>query len=211
MEKMISVLLCLVMLFSVLPQCFAENDAFVFRNNISWGMSVDEVKEHELPLESEEFSSTGSNNVYLGYKDIPVSHYPKANLFYMFKDGMLYGAIYTFDNANDQTLGYILNALSSKYGEAGKIGYTGIVKIMLYLYDLAIQTIGIESSDWFDPNNVDESLGVTENNRDSLSVPGSTWELPDGTMIIYPDKSISGIPLLLYFAPEQDDFNTGGL
>ena len=212
MKKPISILLCLVILFSVLPRCFAGNeDEFVFRDGITWGMSVAEVKEHEKPRIAEELNTEGSNYTYIGYEGVPVSSYPNANLFYMFKNGMLYGAIYSLDNASDQTVDYILDALSSKYGVPGKLGYTEVVKIMLYLYDLAVQTASADSWEWFDPNNVDESLGVTEATKGTVRLPGSSWELPDGTYIVYPDKSLSGIPLLLYFSPEKDQYNTSGL
>ncbi len=224
MKRFISLVLSLLFCFSFIPSCFAATtDQFVFRDGITWGMTVTEVEQHEKNQNGEYLYSDESVYSALGYENIEVSSYPHANLVYMFKNGLLYGAIYDPSGANKETIAYLKNALHSKYGDSNIWGKTEIVKFFTYFYGMLFL---VEEEDVFESlyidagvDNFDDFITVLATIPDSLSQEqeaelstfGEAWKLPDGTSILFTEEEGFGSTLLLYFAPELDQFNTNGL
>ena len=112
MKKVLITLICLMMLFSCVPAVSEENDEFLFRGNIKWGMSREEVAD----LEGEEYYvreigiSTG-----LFYENISISKY-YGDLGYGFVNNRLVFCIYGLFIGREE-FDYLKTALISVYGE----------------------------------------------------------------------------------------------
>ena len=213
MKKSLVFLLCLGILLSVLPCCFADTtNNFTFRDGITWGMSEKEV----LSLEQEQnpwFSRTNDGSFsMLQYDAIKVSTHQNTTLTYLFKNGMLYNAVYTLNGADESTAQYITQAMTSKYGEAGALGYDELVKFIEYIYHF-MKTSGSPGAEGdFDPSVVSERLGVSEKDLPHIVLPGASWTLPDGTLILYTDQPLTQTPMLMYCSPENvNGYDTSGL
>lgn len=224
MKKLVSIILVLTICYCfVLSSFAASNDQFVFRDGITWGMTVSEVEQHEKNINKTYLSNDESVYSALGYANIEVSSYPYANLYYIFKDGLLYGAIYDPAGADTGTITYLKNAMHSKYGDSDSWGKSEIVKLFSYFYGILYL---IEGGDTFEQlfinagvDNIDDFIEfievswskISKEQEAELSQLGEVWRLSDGTTVILSDEKAIGYTFLFYLAPEMNQYNTNGL
>lgn len=92
-----------------------EATGFVFRDGITWGMSVEDVRGIEKG-KVDAFSETG-NVTALRYGLTDVSIFTADYLLYLFVDNKLVSAVYLFtQNWNDDQFNYLTGALTQLYG-----------------------------------------------------------------------------------------------
>ena len=213
MKKMLAVLLCMGMLISALPRCFADAaDPFVFRDGITWGMSEKEVVTREKQPRSL-FNRTDDGTLsILQYEGVKVSAHRNSTLTYIFRNGALSSAVYMLNGADKDTEEYIIEAVASKYGEAGAFGYRELIKFCEYMFELFAALGSPGTKDGFDPSIISDGLGLPEETLANLVLPGASWELPDGTLVMCASKPLTQTPVLLYLSPEsKSGYDTGGL
>lgn len=117
MKKIVALALSLLMILSVSCALAEESDGFLFRNQIKWGMSQEEVKalqEGEIWLDYE----VEDNAYMIEYEDIAVSKFT-AKLAYCFaNDQLVFASYYDFPSYDPEEDGeYLYMALNALYGE----------------------------------------------------------------------------------------------
>ena len=213
MKKLLTVLVCLGMLMSFLPSCFADAaDSFTFRDGITWGMSEEEVMGCEKG-QSSLFNRTDDGALsILQYEGVQVSTLKNSTLTYIFRDGALSSAIYMLNDADEATANYIIEAMASKYGEEEALGYKQYIKIRTYLSELSDAFGNSDTEEGSEPPTIKEKLGLPEETLIYQVLSGASWELPDGTQIICTVQPLTQTPMLLYLCPENEsEYDTGGL
>jgi hypothetical protein len=115
MKKLLAIILCFGLLAGIPVFAAAEidDDGFVFRNGIRWGMSPEEVeKAMEEPVN---YAPDGDSEI-LRVPFPAVSNFKADMLYLVFESSSLYAAFYEFDYENPSL--YLKRALSSLYGES---------------------------------------------------------------------------------------------
>lgn len=114
-------MLCIIVLVSItfFSSALAEEETpFVFRNGITWGMSVEEVQEKEGVWDIEAFYNYDFNCDVFPLLGVTVSDF-EASLAYCFKDSQLFSCIYAvvdpYSNPNI-VFDCLIQSLSKKYG-----------------------------------------------------------------------------------------------
>lgn len=171
-------------------------DSFVFRNGITWQSNAADI----IAAEGQEPESTGSDGAggeSLIWEPASVSNY-SGQLFYLLKDDVLYGAIYSFSELPVEgaayhlsvllpaDTAYLVNALSSKYGEPAAVSKERLLTLL----------------------NLISPVG------DSEVSAAANWELADGTYIAA--FHIGDVFFILYcneapFLEACGVYNTSGL
>lgn len=115
MKKILSVLLCMALVLSTVGFAAAEMDdnGFVFRGGIRWGMSPEEV---EMAMEEPVNYAPDGDSKILRVPFPAVSDFKADMLYLVFESSSLYAAFYEFDYENPSL--YLKRALSSLYGES---------------------------------------------------------------------------------------------
>ncbi len=224
MRRIISTILALSLCICLLPSSFASNtDQFSFRDGITWGMTIQEVKQRENSLNYEYLSRDDFPYSVLAYMNIPVSMYPNATLIYLFREDILYGAIYETSNADNFTLQYLYKALRAKYGDSKPWSANEVVEFFTYLYGLmylsgedeAIKSmysdLGTDNYDDFISALFTTMINMSPEQFDQFSTLGEVWTLPDDTVLLFTDTKEFNGSIILYFAPTMFLFNTDGL
>ncbi len=189
MRKMLCLLLGLLLMC---PCALSENDTsstpaeeatgFVFRNGVTWGMTLEEVQAQEgrEADTTEPFTDYVTASVY--YR-VPVSRYTANSLYYLFAEGALFLTNYEIaldllasDAERDADYTYLTNALSSLYGKANEIAPETISAFM---------------------------RGITGRNDDFTGTRCLEWKAADGTIIwqfLFNDRYIE----IFYISPAFD-------
>ena len=186
MKKLLSVVLCLALLLSTAGFAAAEldEDGFVFRGGVRWGMTPEEVAASQEEQTSYPPDGDGTTAV-LRVTFPAVSVFRADMLYYCFENSSLYAAFYLFESENP-TL-YLKRALGSLYGESGE---SAEIRAEFEAVLGQVPTVAVRAE------NV-ASLGQ--------------WQTEDGTVILL--AAVDDIWVLAYYnlnywAPEQ---NTDGL
>lgn len=133
------IVLCIIVLVSItfFSSALAEEETpFVFRNGITWGMSVAEVQEKEG-------NSLVPTLNHFALFNVDVSKF-KANLLYYFNNDKLlmcdYSILVEYDECED-TMQYLISALASKYGDNDACSFSTLEKTfdMFYDFDFKIE------------------------------------------------------------------------
>ena len=200
MKKYISLIMSLFICFSFVPSCFAANtNQFVFRDGITWGMSVDDVRRIEG---SEDNIENLLGAKYMSYFDISVSKYDSCELQYIFIDNILCAAEYIIRPGKGEVASaseYIIKGLTMKYGNPAI--FTEKTAQRFLAPELSETELGLPV------NNLSEIIEEFNNSK-------SLWELKDGTLI-FCDKVVSDdVPsLMIYYISDNlvGNINTDGL
>ena len=107
------VMLALLLLFTACTPPAAGETEFTFRNNITWGATMDQVQTAEG---GEPRCDDNGPLDLLIYEQAAVSNY-EAELMYIFLDDSLVIAYYYFEELPSHDYDYLAKALTSKYGE----------------------------------------------------------------------------------------------
>lgn len=126
MKKIISLVLMVVMLFSV--SAFAEEEVFTLHNGTTFGMTMEEVIELEanggFALEKEKEPLKAGNDILRGIGTI--ANQKDSKIGYCFLDNQLYEMYYEFVTT-ETSYNAIENSLVEKYGDtefSSKTGFT---------------------------------------------------------------------------------------
>ena len=126
MKRTVSVILCILFCLSVTPVGFAsydkENNEFVFRNGITWGMSQEDVKSREETPNDDEDSLPVAGITSLFFENIRVGDLTAKDMAYCFFRDKLYMTGYVFWLSNSPVSRVaqkkvIKSALESVYGD----------------------------------------------------------------------------------------------
>ena len=196
MKKWLSILLCL---FLLLNCClvFAEqaessadlpdNDEFIFRDGIRWGMNEEEV----IALEGEE----RERSVEMGfsammYEDVQISKY-QGMLIYAFLEDQLVFSAYGIEDADEEMFDYLKTALETVYGKESEEFAEEIIPILNLLTGKEFQAENVQAR------------------------PFVIWEAAENTRIcLFKD---SDLLIVLYVSPDfsdlffSEEINTTGL
>ena len=115
MKRVLVYIICISLLVSAAGFAAAEidDDGFVFRGGIRWGMNPEKVA--GTMEESVNFSSDGDSGI-IRVPFPAVSNFKADMLYLIFESNSLYAALYEFDYENPSL--YLKRALSSLYGES---------------------------------------------------------------------------------------------
>lgn len=102
---------------------------FIFRGNIRWGMSVEEVA--ALEGDPEQRSESNSSET-IGYSNVPVSKY-HGYLGYIFNSDSLTLCAYAIADADQDVFDYMKTALEAVYGDAAEPSEDELIAIISQL------------------------------------------------------------------------------
>lgn len=185
MKRIFAVLMCIVLLGSCCI-CAAAED-FTFRNGIHWRDSMEAVASAEGRKADGE-GELDSGFTFLIYMAESVSNY-EADLQYAFYNDELLLATYICYDLPESDQEYLVNALTSKYGEPIASDKERCVRLMDIL---------------------------EEGSSDYMKMV-SNWELADGTYVAICTSIDGEVFDIIYFCEEgmleagASDFNTNGL
>lgn len=150
-------------------------DEFVFRENIRWGMSVNEV----IDLETGEYTKTENDNLQLiAYENVPVSKY-YGYLGYAFSSDALVFGMYVIEIPDADMPVYLKTALDTIYGESAASSAREVYEILKVVSGDAVDETGV--------------------NKDLIY----KWTYSDGTRIILAKEGV--FMYIMYVSPEFID------
>ncbi len=116
MKRTLAILLALMLVgCAALAEAAAQDEGFVFRNGITWGMTPEEVTATENIEEADAYDY-GETLTFMEFEDVEALANAEGDANFIFLNGALVVCGYEFD-VEDTDLQTVLDAVKAEYGE----------------------------------------------------------------------------------------------